>query len=137
MAGHNTQRPDRFGFDPASSSRWLGYLRATLGRHFRPQVIGAENLPAGRALIIGCHSGVVPYDAACTLLAVHDTTGRFARAVGDDLFSRIGIIEDFLRTQGAVVGRRQVVAQLLRAGHLSLAAPTMSAGRSMPLSQPA
>ncbi len=53
------------GFDRATAERWLGYVRATLWPYFRPRVVGAEHLPKGRALIVGCHSGVVPYDAAC------------------------------------------------------------------------
>jgi 1-acyl-sn-glycerol-3-phosphate acyltransferase len=118
-----TAKKDPLGFDCASAARWLGYLRATLGRYFRPEVIGADNLPAGRALIVGCHSGVLPYDAACTLLGVHDATGRFARAVGDDLFGRLGVVENFLRRQGAVVGRQDVITQLLRNGHLVLLFP--------------
>ena len=47
-------------------------VRAILWRYFRPRVIGAENLPKGRGLIVGCHSGIIPYDAASTLVAVHD-----------------------------------------------------------------
>lgn len=114
---------DAFGFDPPTATRWLGLVRTALWPYFRPQVIGAEHLPTGRALIIGCHSGVIPYDAACTLVAIHDATGRFARAIGDDLFARSVLVEDFLRRQGALVGRRDTVESLLRAGHLVLVFP--------------
>jgi 1-acyl-sn-glycerol-3-phosphate acyltransferase len=86
-------------------------------------VIGAEHLPRGRALIIGCHSGVVPYDAACTLVAIHDATGRFSRAIGDNLFGQIGFVQDFLQRQGAVVGRPEVVERLLHAGQYVLVFP--------------
>jgi 1-acyl-sn-glycerol-3-phosphate acyltransferase len=114
---------DSTGFDAATAQRWLGYVRAVLWPYFRPQIIGAEHLPNGRALIVGCHSGVIPYDAACTLVAVHDATGRFSRAVGDDMFGRVGVVQDFLRRQGAVVGRPEVVERLLRAGHYVLVFP--------------
>jgi 1-acyl-sn-glycerol-3-phosphate acyltransferase len=117
------RRPDPLGFDPTTAERWLGYVRAVLWPYFRPQVIGTEHLPRGRALIVGCHSGVVPYDAACTLVAIHEATGRFSRAIGDNLFGRIGVVENFLRQQGAVVGRPDVVAGLLRAGHMVLVFP--------------
>jgi 1-acyl-sn-glycerol-3-phosphate acyltransferase len=119
-----TKESNSFGFDEASAKRWLGYVRALLWPYFRPQVIGADNLPtADGALIVGCHSGVVPYDAACTLVAVHDATGRYARAVGDYVFGRIGPVEDFLRRQGAVVGRPEVVESLLRSRKLVLLFP--------------
>jgi 1-acyl-sn-glycerol-3-phosphate acyltransferase len=111
------------GFDRRTADRWLSYLRQTLGRYFRPEVIGAEHLPAGRALIVGCHSGVVPYDAACTLLAIRDATGRHARAIADELFGRIDLVQRFLRRQGAEVGTPAAVSALLRAGHLVLLFP--------------
>ena len=111
------------GFDAPTAARWLGYVRAALWPYFRPRVIGSEHLPKGRALIVGCHSGVIPYDAACTLVAIHDATGRFSRAIGDNLFGQIGMVQDFLRRQGAVVGRPEVVEQLLRAGQYVLVFP--------------
>ena len=126
MKGGEVSRADHQavkGFDQATAARWLGFVRAALWPYFRPQVIGSENLPRGRALIIGCHSGVLPYDAACTLVAIHEATGRFSRAIGDDLFGRIDRVERFLRRQGAVVGRPDVVEALLRAGNMVLVFP--------------
>jgi 1-acyl-sn-glycerol-3-phosphate acyltransferase len=115
---------DRLGFDPATAARWLALVRAVLWPYFRPEVIGTQHLPQrGRALIVGCHSGVIPYDAACTLVAIHDATGRFARSIGDNLFARLGAVEAFLRKQGALVGRPETVAAVLRAGHLLLLFP--------------
>jgi 1-acyl-sn-glycerol-3-phosphate acyltransferase len=111
------------GFDRAAAERWLGYVRATLWPYFRPRVIGAEHLPKGRALIIGCHSGIIPYDAACTLVAVRDATGRVAHAIGDNLFGQVRFVEEFLRQQGAVVGRPDVLEGLLRRGHYVLVFP--------------
>jgi 1-acyl-sn-glycerol-3-phosphate acyltransferase len=113
---------DRFGFEAAAAERWLGYVQSTLWPYFRPQVIGAENIPAGRGLIVGCHSGVIPYDAACALVAIHSASGRFARAIGDRFFARFGM-ESFLRQSGAVIGEPRVVEELLRANHLVLLFP--------------
>jgi 1-acyl-sn-glycerol-3-phosphate acyltransferase len=117
------RRADPLGFDPTTTARWLALIRTTAWRYFRPQVIGAEHLPKGRALIIGCHSGTIPYDAACTLVAIHEATGRFARAIGDKLFGRVRAVENFLRQKGALVGRPEVVEAVLRAGHLLLLFP--------------
>ncbi len=111
------------GFDAAAAARWLGIVRGTLWPYFRPRVIGAEHLPPGRALIVGCHSGVIPYDAATTLVAVHDATGRFARAIGDNLFGRVQAVQDFLARQGAVVGEPRGLEALMRAGELVLLFP--------------
>ena len=117
-------RGDPFGFEAATADRWLGLVRATLWPYFRPQIIGAEYLPArGRALIVGCHYGVIPYDTACALVAIHEATGRFARSVGDNFFASIGAVESFLHRVGAQVGRPEVVERLLRHGHMVLVIP--------------
>jgi 1-acyl-sn-glycerol-3-phosphate acyltransferase len=118
------RRADPFGFDPATAERWLTMVRGAMWPYFRPRVIGAEHVPKkGRALIIGCHSGTIPYDAACTLVAVHEATGRFSRSIGDNLFGRVSAVRDFLRQQGALVGRPDVVEAVLRAGELVLLFP--------------
>jgi len=118
------RRADPLGFDAPTAARWLAAVRAVTWPYFRPQVIGAEHLPRkGPGLIIGCHSGTIPYDAACTLVAVHDATRRFARSIGDHLFGRVAGIEAFLRRQGALVGKPEVVEAVLRAGQLLLLFP--------------
>src|SRR5512143_1828704 len=113
----------RDGFDPATAERWLAGVRAVLWPYFRPQVIGTEHLPAGRALIIGCHSGVMPYDAACTVAAVQEATGRVCRSIGDYMWGRVGAVERFLRRCGAMVGRPADVEAALRGDHLVLLFP--------------
>jgi 1-acyl-sn-glycerol-3-phosphate acyltransferase len=118
-----TPRRDPLAVDTALAERWLGYVRAALWPYFRPQVIGAAHLPEGRGLIVGCHSGVIPYDAACVLVAIHAATGRIARSIGDAFFGRIGPVAAFLRRQGAVVGTPETLAAILRAGHLALLFP--------------
>jgi 1-acyl-sn-glycerol-3-phosphate acyltransferase len=111
------------GMDAELAERWLGYVRAALWPYFRPRILGAEHVPAGRALVIGCHSGVIPYDAACVLVAIHEATGRLARSIGDAFWGRIDVVARFLRRQGAVVGTPQVLEGLLRASHLALLFP--------------
>ncbi|MGZ4140224.1 MAG: 1-acyl-sn-glycerol-3-phosphate acyltransferase [Actinomycetota bacterium] len=126
-AGHARVAPPRRPyddtFDPVSAARWQGVLRASVMRYFRPTVIGGENLPAGPGMIVGCHSGVIPYDAACLFVAIHDATGRYARFIGDDMFGRLAPVERFLRKQGAVVGRPERLEQLLEDGNLVLEFP--------------
>ena len=117
-------RGDAFGFEEATAERWLGLVRTALWPYFRPHIIGAEHLPQrGRAMIVGCHYGVIPYDTACALTAIHEATGRFARAVGDNFFASIPAVERFLHRVGAVVGRPDVLERILRAGHMVLVIP--------------
>ena len=109
--------------DRRSTERWFGYVKSALWPYFRPQVIGAEKLPRGRGLIVGCHSGVIPYDAACTLVAIREATGRFSYAIGDFFFGRLPFVEQFLHAKGALIGRPEVVEAALRDGNLVLLFP--------------
>ena len=109
-------RPQRVleRFDPATAERWLGRVRALLWPYFRPQLIGVEHLPRGRALLIGRHSGVLPYDAACAIAALHEATGRVCRGFGDRFFAAIPGVEDLLNRCGAAIADPAVAAAALR-----------------------
>jgi 1-acyl-sn-glycerol-3-phosphate acyltransferase len=95
---------DPEGLDPARAKRWLFMLDRTMCRYFRMTVIGAENLPPGRALVIGCHSGGLPWDAACLVVAIYRATGRLSRNAADRIFGRVGAVARFLAATGALVG---------------------------------
>ncbi|MFQ5514816.1 MAG: lysophospholipid acyltransferase family protein [Myxococcota bacterium] len=110
-------------FDPEALQSWLDLLRKTIARYFRLEVIGAENIPEGRVMIVGCHSGVLPYDAGCTLVAIEQETGRLGHAVGDWIFGRWKPVERFLRRIGAIVGERTETAALLRNDEIMLVFP--------------
>jgi 1-acyl-sn-glycerol-3-phosphate acyltransferase len=75
----------------------------------------------------------MPYDAALTLVAIQQATGRFARAVGDDFFARLAFVETFLRRRGAIVGRRSEATNLLRAGHMLLVFPGGAVDMTRPI----
>ena len=120
-------------FDPVAARTALDWVERSVARYFRLQAIGGHNLPPGRAMIVGCHSGVVPYDAACTLVAVREKTARYARAVGDRFFGRFAFVESFLRRQGAVVGDRAEAIALLRADNLLLVFPGGAADMTRPI----
>ncbi|GIW39836.1 MAG: hypothetical protein KatS3mg076_0413 [Candidatus Binatia bacterium] len=110
-------------FDPEGTRFWLRLVRETIGRYFRFEVLGCENLPRGRCMVVGCHGGVMPYDAALALVAIERCTGRLARAVGDQFWGKLGPLYDFLRRRGAVVGDRDVAVELLREGNILLVMP--------------
>ena len=120
-------------FDPAAARASLQLVRATVARYFRLEAHGAEHIPYGRCLVVGCHSGVVPYDAACTLVAIEAKTGRLARAVGDELFGRSKLVEAYLRQRGAIVGRRAEAAAIVRQGNILLVFPGGAADMTRPI----
>ena len=110
-------------FDAKALRASLEAVRLTLGRYFRLAVRGGENIPAGPCLVVGCHSGVIPYDAALALVAIEQATGRLARSVGDRFWGRLRPVEQFLRRRGAIVGDPAETTALLRAGNLVLVMP--------------
>lgn len=121
-------------FDPAAARASLQLVRTTVARYFRLEIRGADKIPVrGRCMVVGCHSGVVPYDAACTLVAIEDKTGRLARAVGDELFGRLKFVESYLRQRGAFIGQREEAAAILRQGNILLVFPGGAADMTRPL----
>lgn len=115
-------RPDE-EFNP-ELTRWLfAVLERTVCRYFRVQVLGTDQLPPGRGLVVGCHSGVLPWDATCLVVALHRATGRFSRNVGDRFFEGLGAVGRLLRATGVVIGERGAVERLLEQGHLVVVFP--------------
>jgi 1-acyl-sn-glycerol-3-phosphate acyltransferase len=119
-------------FDAAALRASLEAVRQTLGRYFRLTVYGGENIPAGGCMVVGCHSGVVPYDAALALVAIEQETGRLARSIGDRFWGRVRAVEQFLRRRGAIVGEREETTALLRAGNVVLVMPGGAADMTRP-----
>jgi 1-acyl-sn-glycerol-3-phosphate acyltransferase len=115
--------PDPRGFDPVLAKRMFFLLSQTVLRYFRVCVLDAEQIPPGRALLVGCHSGVFAWDATCLIVAVYQTTGRFTRNVGDRFFGTLGPMTDFLRRTGVVIGERESVEALLAQDELVLVYP--------------
>lgn len=118
-----TPPPANEEFDPAAADASLDLVERTIARYFRLQSLGTEHIPEGRCMVVGCHSGVIPYDAALTLLAIRNGTGRLGRAVGDHFFGTFRFVDDFLRRRGAIVGRREEATEILRQGNILLVFP--------------
>jgi acyltransferase-like protein len=125
--------PDDLGFDPVTTRRAFLLLDRTVCRYFRLQVLGTENIPAGRAMIVGCHSGVFAWDATCLVVAIYRHTGRFSRNVGDRFFGRLGPIVPFLKATGLVIGDPERVEACLRHDELVMAFPGGAADMLRPI----
>lgn len=119
-------------FDDQALRASLEMVRRTVARYFRLEVHGGENIPAGGCLVVGCHSGVMPYDAALALVAIEQATGRLARSIGDRFWGRLRPVEQFLRRRGAIVGEPVETTALLRAGNLVLVMPGGAADMTRP-----
>lgn len=111
------------GVDPVLTKRIFLFLERTVCRYFRLRVLDVDNVPPGRALLVGCHSGVFAWDAACLVVALHRHTGRFSRNVGDRFFLKLGPFARLLEATGMVVGERDRVEALLERDELVLCFP--------------
>ena len=105
--------PPERGLDPVTTRRWFFLVEQVAGRYFRVTTMGAEHIPRGRALLVACHSGVVPWDATLLVPEICRLTGRFSWNAGHDLWSRWRWLRDFLVPTGVVLGRQAAFEELL------------------------
>jgi 1-acyl-sn-glycerol-3-phosphate acyltransferase len=112
---------DDFGFDPELTSRLLmTALRPIAQKWFRIEVRGIHNVPpAGGALVVGNHSGVLPVDALMTGLVLHDHAGRHLRMLGADLLFTLPFVSALARKSGATLACNEDAERMLSCGELA------------------
>lgn len=96
---------DAWGFSP-ERARLLYSLARKIHDYFRPEVEGAEHIPAGRVLIVPNHAGQLPFDGivvavACLLQA---NPPRTVRAMIERWLPQLPFVDDVLLRGGAVLG---------------------------------
>ena len=128
---------DEFGFDPELTEKLvLTAIRPIAQKYFRVEVLGAENIPReGGALIVSNHSGTVPVDGLITLVSLHDTTGRFMRALGADLVFKLPFVSDLARKGGHTLACAPDAERLLSSGELVGVWPEGFKGVGKPFSE--
>ena len=119
-----------FGFDPwgleKETARRCFFSSALLYRYyFRVQTRGIENLPAGRALLIGNHAGQIALDAAmiATACLMEGRPPRVVRGMGEYWLSRLPWLNILMVRFGSVVGTPKNCVDLLEHGEAVLAFP--------------
>ncbi|MDX1385672.1 MAG: efflux RND transporter periplasmic adaptor subunit, partial [Thermoanaerobaculia bacterium] len=106
---------DRFGLSPAALRSAFPLFLGIYRLWFRVRSQGIENLPAsGGAVLAGNHGGLLPFDAAMTVVDVllHTDPPRLARAVVDRWAGRLPWVNVFYARVGQVVGTAENVADL-------------------------
>jgi 1-acyl-sn-glycerol-3-phosphate acyltransferase len=112
--------PDNRGFDPVTTKREYFLIRQIASRYFRATTIGAENIPAARAVIVASHSGVVPWDALLLVAEIYRLTGRFSWNAGHEIWGRSPFLRRLLVPTGMVLGGRTDFEELLRRDELCM-----------------
>ena len=119
-----------FGFDPwgleKETARRCFFGSALLYRYyFRVETRGIENLPAGRALLIGNHAGQIALDATmiATACLMEGRPPRVVRGMGEYWLSRLPWLNILMVRFGSVVGTPKNCVDLLEHGEAVLAFP--------------
>jgi 1-acyl-sn-glycerol-3-phosphate acyltransferase len=123
---------DPFGFDPATA-RYALAVAAFLHRfYFRSQVVGVDNVPEGRVLIIANHSGQVPIDGLIlgTSLMLDSAKPRFPRSMVERWSAELPFVSVLFPRCGQVVGSPDNARRLLEQDEALVVFPEGSRGIS-------
>ena len=124
---------DPFGFDP-EVVKLLAPVLVWLRRHyFRCEVHGIENIPAaGRFLLIGNHSGQLPFDAAMvgTTVLIDAPNPRLVRGMVERWSAELPFVSSLFVRGGQVVGDPETCRRLLEAGEGVMVFPEGARGIS-------
>lgn len=126
---------DQWGFSPEQSKLWYS-VAYWFYRYFHPEIVGIENVPAGRVLIVPNHSGQLPFDglviAVACLLEAHPP--RLVRAMAERWFPTLPFLGVALNRAGVVTGDPLTCKSLLEAENAILVFPEGARGSGKPWS---
>jgi 1-acyl-sn-glycerol-3-phosphate acyltransferase len=109
------------GHDPTFLDRAAPVLEFLWSRYFRVRLLGIEHVPAsGAALLVGNHSGGLPYDGALLLYGIHRDHPQHRRLrplVANFVFRR-GWMANVIARIGGVRASTETALPLLAAGEL-------------------
>ena len=120
---------DSWGLNPDAARVYFSIARHIYD-YFRPNIVGIENLPKGRVLIVPNHSGQVPFDGlvvavACLLKA---QLPRLVRAMAERWFPTLPWVNIAFSRSGVVVGDPINCKNLLEAENAILVFPEGAKG---------
>jgi len=109
------------GHDPHFLERAAPLLEFLWSRYFRVRLLGLENVPeSGAAMLVGNHSGGIPYDGALLLYGIYRNHPRHRRVrplVANFAF-RAGWMANVVARIGGVRASTETAIPLLAAGEL-------------------
>ena len=109
------------GHDPTFLDRTSPLLEFLWSRYFRVRLLGIENVPAtGAAMLVGNHSGGIPYDGALLLHGIHrdHPVHRRVRPLVANFAFRQGWMANVIARIGGVRASRETALPLLARGEL-------------------
>jgi 1-acyl-sn-glycerol-3-phosphate acyltransferase len=129
---------DPFGFDP-EMVKLVAPILVWLQRHyFRCEVHGIENIPAeGRFILIGNHSGQLPFDAAMvgTTVLIDAPKPRMVRGMVERWSAELPFVSSLFVRSGQIVGDPAVCKRLLESDEAVMVFPEGAKGINKMFSQ--
>ncbi|MEO1482367.1 MAG: lysophospholipid acyltransferase family protein [Myxococcota bacterium] len=116
---------DPFGFDPNYVKQYAGFVAWMYRYYFRVQTFGIGNVPDGRALIIGNHSGQLPFDGAMINASalLEREPPRYYRAMIERFVPATPFASAFMARSGQVLGTPENAKRLLESGEALMVFP--------------
>jgi len=112
---------DTFTTAPLAGSDPLFRIVEWLGQKLRVELIGLENLPTGRALLVANHA--FGWDVVFAMSAIRARTGRTVWALGEHVWWKIPGLRRIAAGLGTLDGTQENANQLLSRGQLLLVMP--------------
>ena len=115
---------DPWGLHPDKAKLYFA-IASLFYRYFRPVVHGIENIPEGRVLLVGNHSGQLPFDGLVVTMAclLNGTPPRLPRPMVERWFAVLPYINIVFSRGGAVLGDPINCRNLLEAENAILVFP--------------
>lgn len=140
LAGQNITEHgvDAFGFDPEYVQKVIPIIEFMYRIYFRAQAFDIDRVPEnGRLLLIGNHSGQLPFDAmmVASSLLIDRSPPRTSRAMVEKFVPTLPWFGTFIVRCGSVTGLPENCVRLLEADEAVLVFPEGARGISKPFTQ--
>ena len=113
------------------------FVRWLYKRYFRCEVHGIENLPPGRLMLVGNHSGQLPFDGVNVgaALLLEGEPPRLVRSMVDRFVPTLPYVSYILSRWGQIIGSPENCTRLLEDEEAILVFPEGTRGISKPYTQ--
>jgi 1-acyl-sn-glycerol-3-phosphate acyltransferase len=128
---------DPFGTDWETIRFSLALIAYMYRGYFRTEVHGIENVPAGRVMLIGNHSGQIPLDGVAVIaaMAIDGKPPRFVRGMVERFIGTLPFASIWFPRVGQVLGAPENARLLLEQDQALVVFPEGARGISKPISQ--
>ncbi|MBL7716802.1 MAG: acyltransferase family protein [Bdellovibrionales bacterium] len=121
----NASGYDPWGLDPKTVHLAASFFSILYRHYFRVEVEGTENVPAGRAMLIGNHGGQIPLDGVMIAMSmlIDANPPRIVRAMVERWVPVVPFVSTFFIRVGEIIGHPKNCRELLNKDHPVLVFP--------------